>query len=246
MDPLTMMLLYGLGTAAVQGGAALYKGPQERADEDEAEDLRRRLEMGTLGYTSADYTRDIEAQIAPTRALREQQADKAAAMRGTALMAGSGAALKEATIMDEAGAQLKREAAASAAGRSFKKAQAQEQRLYALEAGVAQSQQDRFEGVMTGVVTGLAAGTEYVDAKMLLEGAELSGEEMASFAKMTGLKDDEAKMLYKTMQSDPDVAAAYINLIAGQGSTSRPPIETYRRAPTDGMPLAIPYTGDEY
>lgn len=224
MGPLaTMMLLY-LGKAAIQGGAALYKTPQEQKDADEAEDLRKKYEMGALGYSQADYTKDIEAQIAPTRALREQQADKAAAVRGTALAEGSGAMLKEATIMDEAGAQLRREAAASAAGRSFQKAGQQEQRMYKLEAGVSQSQQDTMEGLATTASSVLDAGGEYLDAKLLLEGEKLSGEEMASLSKMTGLDEKETEMFYKFAKDNPKVADAWMELMFSRQNDATEPV----------------------
>lgn len=218
MDPLTLqLLLAGVQTGAGVAGA-VYKSPQEKADAEEAQRLRRELEAGALGYSSADFTKDIGAQLAGTKTIRDEATARAAGMRGTALGSGSGQALLEAQVSQEKTADMVADAAARAGGRSLQKAAQQEQRLYGLEAQQAQSQQDAFTGIMQGVAQGAAGFSEMSQAKQLVQSQKISGEELEAFAGMTGLDAKAAKGLFKTMQSDPTLGAELLQLLTAQAT----------------------------
>ena len=222
MDPLTMQLILAGLQGASQVAPVLYKSPQEKADEEEARKLRRELEAGALGYSSADFTKDIGAQLAGTRGIREEAADRAAALQGTALRTGGGEDLLRAQAAQEKTAEMVAQAADKAAGRSMAKARQQEQRLYGLEAQKAQSQQDAIQGLFGAATTGFAATSEYSQAKQLIESQKISGEELEQFANLTGLDSGQAKSLYETMQKDPAMGKELLELLAAQNASVTP------------------------
>mgnify|MGYP003672692781 FL=1 len=219
MDPMTLqMLLAGAKTAASVAPMIIPTSEQSLAKK-ELDELRRRQELGALGFTPEEMSADIEGQIAASVQLRAQQKADAAMARGVAVSTGSGQALEDARSQEEAQQEQQRQAFNSALQRSEADKVREEQRIDVLAAGADAAQQAAIEGVATGAATILGGVSETMDMKRKIEGAAMTPEDLTAFSKKVGLPEPMAKQLMRDMATNPDMMTKFMAYLTAVSDT---------------------------
>jgi hypothetical protein len=206
------MMLAGAKTAASISPTLIPTSEQSLAKK-ELDDLRRRQELGALGFTPEEMSADIEGQMAQTVALRQEQEDKAAALRGAGLNMGSGALLEDAAYQEAANQNMQRQAFNSALQRSEAEKVREEQRIDVLAAQKDETQQAMIEGIATGAATVFGGVSETLDMKRKIEGAAMSSEDLTAFANRLGVPENMAKQINQQLYENPDQFAKMMSFL---------------------------------
>lgn len=213
MDPLTLqMLLAGGKTVASIAPTVIPTKEQLRANE-ELNELRRRQELGALGFTPEEMSADIEGQMAQSITAREEMQNKALQLRGAGLNMGSGALLEDAAYQEQYLQDAQRQAYNSALQRSEAEKVREEQRIDVLAAGADAAQQAAIEGVATGAATIFGGVSETLDMKRKIEGAAMSSEDLTAFANRLGVPENMAKQINQQLYENPDQFAKMMSFL---------------------------------
>ena len=195
------MLLAGAKTAASVAPMIIPTSEQSLAKK-ELDELRRRQELGALGFTPEEMSADIEGQMAASVQLRAQQKADAAMARGVAVSTGSGQALEDARSQEEAQQEQQRQAFNSALQRSEADKVREEQRIDVLAAAT----------ILGGV-------SETMDMKRKIEGAAMTPEDLTAFSKKVGLPEPMAKQLMRDMATNPDMMTKFMAYLTAVSDT---------------------------
>ena len=204
MDPFTLMALLK-GTEAVGKGVSGYMAADATFGESEADrlkELKRREELGTLGYTGEEQNRIMRDLLNPIQAREAQRSVETRQILGAGDLGASQSAIANMIQAD------KGEAARAGASEEFLQQQMAEKRLQekelrdlakAQEAEKAAKQQ-AIVGAIFGGVEGLAeTGQRKMLYDEMLSGQAAADGKTAGAGTERALSEDELSMAYELM-----------------------------------------------
>lgn len=167
MDPLTMSLLAGAGTA-IGALPDIIPSKYERDQKKRLREMQRKQEMGALGLTEQQRAA-IEGQMRGARQQAQQYADAERA-RLTQPTAQPQMALLGQQMADESRQRLEADLASQILNMDLQRQAQQEQEIKDLEAAQAQYKRARAEGVTAPFQAGSEAGVSQMGLERLISG----------------------------------------------------------------------------
>lgn len=213
MDPLTLQMLMAGGKTLTSVAPMIIPTKEQLLANEELNELRRRQELGALGFTPEEMSADIEGQMAQSITAREEMQNKALQLRGAGLNMGSGALLEDAAYQEQYLQDAQRQAYNSALQRSEAEKVREEQRIDVLAAQKDETQQAAIEGIATGAATIFGGVSETLDMKRKIEGAAMSAEDLTAFANRLGVPENMAKQINQQLYENPDQFAKMMSFL---------------------------------
>lgn len=215
------MAIIPLAVAAGAGGAALQALPglipnaYDREQKRRLAELQRKQELDLLGLTEQERS-VLEGRLSG----RADAANQQAAQERNRFLAGSGQALggqalEQATLKDNAAAANQVAIQQAIEEQDIAKKNQQVDELRALEAGVAQTRQNKIAGVASIAGAGLEAGVSMAAQQRLIQGSrEASSKSVKAIANVYGISEDEARGMMELSSKNPELLS-YLQMIKG-------------------------------
>jgi hypothetical protein len=207
MDPLTMSLIAGAGTA-VGALPDIIPSKYERDQKKKLREMQRKQEMGALGLTERERSA-IESQMRGARQQAQQYAEAERA-RLTQPTAQPQMALLGQQMADEGRQRLEADLASQILGLDLQRKQQQEQEIKDLEAAQAQYRRARAEGLTAPVQSAAEAYVSQMALERLLGQAAMAQTEQA---KQVAVAAETAKEATRTALNTPDGQAVLEQVI---------------------------------